>query len=119
VLRAVPFDEFSDRMIIGSLGTWRGQAVQNSRLRLLGPGASEQTWGTRLRFTLLFAIDAVSVGRGKQHVSGTHFGHRTLARFPALIYPNRFKFIDFHVDELTNCLRKRWRTDLSGSAEAK
>src|SRR5258708_7652340 len=33
--RAIPFDEFSDRMIIGSLGTWRGQAVQNSRLRLL------------------------------------------------------------------------------------
>jgi hypothetical protein len=33
--RAIPFDEFSDRMIIGSLGTRRGQAVQNGRLRLL------------------------------------------------------------------------------------
>src|SRR5258708_2202833 len=33
--RAIRFDESSDRMIIGSLGTWRGQAVQNSRLRLL------------------------------------------------------------------------------------
>jgi len=28
------------RMIIGSLGTWRGQAIQNSGLRLLGQTGS-------------------------------------------------------------------------------
>jgi hypothetical protein len=36
---------------------------------------------------LLFAIDAASIRRGKQHVSGPHFGHRTLPRFSGLIVP--------------------------------
>lgn len=33
--RTVPVDEFSDRMIVGPLRTWRSQAVQNGGLRLL------------------------------------------------------------------------------------
>src|SRR5260370_26308208 len=54
--RAITFDELSDRMIIGSLGTWIGQAVKHSRLRLLKVRELRTDLDVRLRFTLLFAI---------------------------------------------------------------
>jgi hypothetical protein len=67
-------------MIIGSLGTWRGQAVQNSRLRLLKVREFRTDLGVRLRFTLLFAIDTASIRRGKQLGSEPTFGLLPLGR---------------------------------------
>src|SRR5580698_3728816 len=51
--RTIPLDEFSDRMIIGSMGTGRCQAVQYCRFRLFKIGELENRFSCS--FTLCFA----------------------------------------------------------------
>src|ERR1700733_7132584 len=83
--RAIPFDEFSDRMIIGSLGTWRGQAVQNSRLRLLGVRELQNRLGYPFPVHLALCHRYGLHSPWQTAWFRTPFGYRTLERFRGVI----------------------------------
>src|SRR5271163_2525165 len=73
--RAIPLDEFSDRMIIGSLGTGRCQAVQYCRFGLCKVGELENRF--RCSFALCLAAChgyGLQLPCGKQHDADRHLG---------------------------------------------
>ena len=59
--RTVPFDEFSDRVVVCSLRARGSQAVQNGDFDCSRSGSLRTDFGARLRFILLFAIGTASI----------------------------------------------------------
>jgi hypothetical protein len=49
-LGAIPVNEFADRVLIRSLGAWRGEAVQYCRFRLFKVGKAENGFGIVFTF---------------------------------------------------------------------
>jgi hypothetical protein len=51
-LRTVPVNELANRVVVGALRTWRGEAVEHSRLGLLKIRKFKIVLGARFRFDL-------------------------------------------------------------------